>query len=76
MESAKKIWNLLEYKDKTEKEGTDKILIFKYLEFSMVDTKSILEQIHTLQVLVTKLHELKVDISESFQVRAIIAKLP
>ena len=40
---------------------------YKYLEFSMVDTKSILEQIHTLQVLVTKLHELKIEISESFQ---------
>ena len=76
IESAKEIWNSLEYKYKTEKEGTDKFLIYKYLEFSMVDTKSVLDQIHKLQVLVTKLRELKVEISESFQVGAIIAKLP
>ena len=41
----------------------------------MIDNKSILDQIHELQVLVTKLRELKVEISESFQVGAIIAKL-
>ena len=41
----------------------------------MIDTKSVLDQIHELQVLVTKLRELKVEISESFQVGAIIAKL-
>ncbi|KAH9656699.1 hypothetical protein KPL70_022787 [Citrus sinensis] len=42
----------------------------------MVDTKSILDQIHELQIIVAKLRELKVEISESFQVGAIIAKLP
>ena len=42
----------------------------------MVDTKSVLDQIHELQIIVAKLQELKVEISESFQVRAIIAKLP
>ena len=76
MQSPKEIWNALEYKYKTEKEGTDKFLILKYLEFTMVDTKSVLDQIHELQVLVTKLKELKVEISESFLVGAIIAKLP
>ena len=76
METPKEIWNALEYKYKTEKEGTDKFLILKYLEFVMVDTKSVLDQIHELQVLVTKLRELKVEIFESFQVGAVIAKLP
>ena len=42
----------------------------------MVDTKPVLDQIHDLQILVTKLRGLKVEISESFQVGAIIAKLP
>ncbi|XP_024019724.1 uncharacterized protein LOC112091111 [Morus notabilis] len=76
MESPVKIWNALEYKYKTEKEGTDKFLILKFLEYVMVDTKSVLDQIHELQVIITKLRELKVEISESFQVGAIIAKLP
>ncbi|KAH9725877.1 hypothetical protein KPL70_008036 [Citrus sinensis] len=76
MTSPVEIWNALEYKYKTEKEGTDKFLISKYFEFIMVDTKSILDQIHELQIIVAKLRELKVEISESFQVGAIIAKLP
>ncbi|XP_024019083.1 uncharacterized protein LOC112090921 [Morus notabilis] len=76
MESPVKIWNALEYKYKTEKEGMDKFLILKFLEYVMVDTKSVLDQIHELQVIITKLRELKVEISESFQMGAIIAKLP
>ena len=76
MKSPKEIWNALEYKYKAEKEGIDKFLILKYFEFTMVDTKPVLDQIHDLQILVTKLRGLKVEISESFQVGAIIAKLP
>ena len=76
MKSPKEIWNALECKYKTKKEVKDKFMILKYLEFNMIDTKSVLDQIHELQVPVTKLHELKVEISESFQVRAIIAKIP
>ena len=75
MKSPTEIWNALEYKYKIEKEGTDKFLILKYLEFSIIDYESVLDQRHDFQVIVTKLHELKVKISESFQVGAIIAKL-
>lgn len=74
--SQREIWNSLEYKYKTKKLGTDKILISKYFEFAMVDTHSVLDQVHELQIIVSKLKELKVKISKSFQVGAIIAKLP
>ncbi|XP_073017842.1 uncharacterized protein [Primulina eburnea] len=76
IESLVKIWNALEYKYKTEKEGTHKFLILKYLEFVMTDTKSVLYQIHELKLIVTKLLELKIIISESFEVGTIIDKLP
>lgn len=76
MQSPREIWNALEYKYKTEKEGTDKFLILKYFEFKISDNQTVLDQVHELQILVTKLRELKVEISESFQVGAIIAKLP
>ena len=66
MASLVEIWNALKYKYKTEKEGIDKLLISKYFEFFMVDTRSIIDQIHELKILVTKLRELKVEISESF----------
>ncbi|KAL5575557.1 hypothetical protein UlMin_017256 [Ulmus minor] len=64
VETPKKIWTALEYKYKAEK------------EVHHVETKPVLNQIHELQIMVTKLHELKVEISESFQVGAIITQLP
>ena len=42
----------------------------------MIDTKFILDQMHELPVLVSKLRDLNITIPESFQVREIIAKLP
>ena len=41
----------------------------------MVDNVSVMDQVHELQVLVNKLRDLKVAISETMQVGAIIAKL-
>lgn len=76
VKSAKEIWNALEYKYNTEKQGVDKFLIMKYFEFIMVDNVSVMDQVHELQVLVSKLKDLKVEVPESLQVGAIIAKLP
>ncbi|XP_020247984.1 uncharacterized protein LOC109825547 [Asparagus officinalis] len=76
IKSAREIWNALEFKYKAEEEGTNKYLIAKYLEYKMVDDKSVLEQVHELEVLVNKIHVLKIVLPESFQVAAIIAKLP
>ena len=41
----------------------------------MVDDKSILAQVHELQVLAKKLREVKIDIKETFQVGVITTKL-
>ena len=41
----------------------------------MVDNVSVMDQVHELQVLVNKLRDLKVAVSETMQVGAIIAKL-
>ena len=54
----------------------NKFLILRYFEFCMIDTKSILDQIHDLQMLIMILYKMKVEISKSFQVREIITKLP
>lgn len=42
----------------------------------MVDNISIMDQVYEVQILVSKLKYLKVEVPESFQVGAIIAKLP
>ena len=48
----------------------------KYFEFSMIDNVSVMDQVHGLQVLVSKLKDLKVKVYEALQVGGIIAKLP
>lgn len=74
--SAKEIWNALENKYKAEEEGTKKFLISRYFDFKFLENIPILPQIHELQVLVNKLKAVKIEIPETFQVGAIIAKLP
>ncbi|XP_071912380.1 uncharacterized protein [Coffea arabica] len=76
VKSPKEIWNALEYKYNTMKQGADKFLIMQYFDFRIIENSSLMDQIHDLQVIVSKLHDLKVEISESLQVGAIIAKLP
>ena len=44
--------------------------------FYIFDEKTLLPQIHELQVIVNKLKVLKIELSEAFQVGAIAAKLP
>ena len=74
--SPKEIWDALEVKYNSEKQGTDKFMCMKYIEFTMVDNKLVMNQVDELQVLVSKLKDLKVEVSETLQVAVIIAKLP
>ncbi|GAV77797.1 UBN2_2 domain-containing protein [Cephalotus follicularis] len=76
MQTAKEIWDVLEFKYKAEEQGTNMYLIAKYFDFKIIDTKPLLEQVHELQVLVNKIRTPKIDIPKTFQVGAIIAKLP
>ena len=76
MKSPKEIWNTFEAKYKTEKVGTDKFIIQKYFDYKMLNNVSILDQVHELQILVNELRDLSINILESFQVGAIIPKLP
>ncbi|KAG8373821.1 hypothetical protein BUALT_Bualt11G0065100 [Buddleja alternifolia] len=76
IKSPLEIWNALEQKYNNEKQGTDKFLTMKYFEFSMRDESSIMDQVHEIQIYVSKLKDLKIEIPEAIQVGAIIAKLP
>ena len=59
IQSPKEIWEALEHKYTTEKRGTNKFLMFRYYELTMFDNKLILDQVHELLVLVSKLCDLK-----------------
>ncbi|KAK3032587.1 hypothetical protein RJ639_037351 [Escallonia herrerae] len=58
----KEIWKALENKYNNEKKGADKFLTLKYFKFTMNDSESVLDQVHQLQILVSKLKDLKVKI--------------
>ncbi|GLT87306.1 hypothetical protein SLE2022_053950 [Rubroshorea leprosula] len=65
MSSPQEIWIALEKKYKHEKKGTDKFLALKYFEFEMKDDISIMDQVHELQILVSRMSELEIKIPDS-----------
>ncbi|PKI61871.1 hypothetical protein CRG98_017769 [Punica granatum] len=74
--TAKELWESLECKYKSKDVGAKKFLIGQFLNFKMVDSRTVMSQVQEFQVL---LHEIQVEgmaISESFQVAIVVEKLP
>ena len=76
VETAKVLWLSLEKKYKTEDAGMKKFIVGKFLDFKMVDSKTVVSQIQELQVIIHEIRDEKMELSESFQVAAAIEKLP
>ncbi|XP_019261257.1 PREDICTED: uncharacterized protein LOC109239189 [Nicotiana attenuata] len=76
METSKELWNALEKKYKTEDVGLKKFVAVQFLDFKMVDSKSVITQVQQLQVIVHDLLAEGMVINEAFQVAAFIEKLP
>ena len=53
-----------------------KFIVGKFLDYKMVDSKSVISQIQDLQVILHDIHAERMTLSDSFQVAAIIEKLP
>ncbi|XP_038988004.1 uncharacterized protein LOC120112517, partial [Phoenix dactylifera] len=76
LKSAKELWESLDKKYKTEDAGTKKFVVGKFLDYKMVDSKDVISQVQDLQVIIHDIHAEGMILSESFQVAAIIEKLP
>ncbi|KAL0387659.1 UNVERIFIED_CONTAM: hypothetical protein Sradi_2647700 [Sesamum radiatum] len=76
IKSPLEIWNALEQKYNNKKKGTYKFLTMNYFKFAMHDGFSIMDQVHEMQIYVSKLKDLKIEIPESIQVGAIVAEIP
>ncbi|KAL0298615.1 UNVERIFIED_CONTAM: hypothetical protein Sradi_6521300 [Sesamum radiatum] len=74
--TARAIWESLEKKYKTEDAGLKKFIVEKFLEFKMVDSKTVMNQVQEFQMILHDLHAEGMKLSESFQVAAMIEKLP
>ena len=71
MKSPSETWEAQEFKYKIEKRGANKFLIMKYCEFTM-ENVFVMDQVHEVRVLVSKLNDLNTAISKSMQVVVII----
>ncbi|XP_075092434.1 uncharacterized protein LOC142172667 [Nicotiana tabacum] len=76
METSKALWNALENKYKTEDAGLKKFVAVRFLNFKMVDSRSVITQVQELQVIVHDLLAEGMVINEAFQVAVFIEKLP
>ncbi|PKI36259.1 hypothetical protein CRG98_043350 [Punica granatum] len=74
--TAKELWESLDCKYKSEVAGAKKFLVGRFLDFKMVDSRTVMSQVQKFQVL---LHEIQAEgmaLSESFQGAVVIEKLP
>ncbi|KAL5713549.1 hypothetical protein ACHQM5_015613 [Ranunculus cassubicifolius] len=76
MNSAKELWDALEKKYKTEDASLKKFAVAKFLDFKMVDSKPIMEQVEQLQLITHEIQAEGMNICDTFQVAAFIEKLP
>ncbi|PKI41844.1 hypothetical protein CRG98_037768 [Punica granatum] len=73
---AKELWESLDRKYKLEDAGAKKFLVGRFLDFKMMDSRTVMSQLQEFQVL---LHEIQAEgmaLRKSFQVAIVIEKLP
>ncbi|KAL0410757.1 UNVERIFIED_CONTAM: hypothetical protein Slati_3665400 [Sesamum latifolium] len=63
-------------KYKTEDADLKKFIVEKFLEFKMVDSKTVMNQVQEFQMILHDLHVEGMKLNESFQVATMIEKLP
>ncbi|KAJ9561442.1 hypothetical protein OSB04_006602 [Centaurea solstitialis] len=74
--TAKELWESLDHKYKIEDAGTKKHVVARFLEFKVIDSKTVMSQVQDLHVI---LHDILAEgmiVSETFQVATMIEKLP
>ena len=74
--TANKLWESLDRKYKIEDGGTKKFVVGRFLDYKIVDYKTVMSQVQELQIILSKILVKGMMLSETFQVAAIIEKLP
>ena len=75
IKTARELWESLDRKYKTVDAGMKKFIVARFLDYKMVDSKTIISQVQDLQVILHEIHAEGMVLSESFHVAAIIEKL-
>ncbi|KAL5566324.1 hypothetical protein UlMin_029488 [Ulmus minor] len=74
--TVNELWESLDQKYKSEDAGSKKFVVSRFLDYKMVDSKSVISQVQEIQVILHEIHAKGMNLSETFQVAAIIEKLP
>ena len=70
--TATELWESLDKKYKIEDAKLKKFVVGKYLDYKMLDSKTVISQVQDLQVILHDIHVEGMSLSESFQVATII----
>ncbi|XP_073014629.1 uncharacterized protein [Primulina eburnea] len=76
VKTAKELWEMLDKKYRAEDACLKKFIVGRFVDFMMIDSKSVMSQVQELQLLLYEIHAEGMSLSESFQVAAMIEKLP
>ncbi|XP_059294858.1 uncharacterized protein LOC132047900 [Lycium ferocissimum] len=76
MKASKELWDTLEKKYKTEDACLKKFVVAKFLDYKMIDSKTVGTQVQELQLIFHDLIAEGMVVNEAFQVAAMIEKLP
>ena len=74
--TTRELWESLDKKYNTEDAGLKKFVVGKFLDYKMLDTKTVIIQVQDLQVILHDIHAEGMSLNESFQVDEIIEKYP
>nr|XP_009772812.1 PREDICTED: uncharacterized protein LOC104223140 [Nicotiana sylvestris] len=76
MNTSKELWDALEKKYKTEDACLKRFVVAKFLDYKMIDIKTVGTQVQELQLIFHDLIAEGMVVNEAFQVAAMIEKLP
>ncbi|XP_049391696.1 uncharacterized protein LOC125856191 [Solanum stenotomum] len=76
VKTSKKLWNALEKKYKIEDARMKKFIMAKFLDYKMIESKTVVTQVQELQVIIHDLLAEGLIMNDAFQVVVIIEKLP
>uniref|UniRef100_A0A1U7XMK9 Uncharacterized protein LOC104240197 n=1 Tax=Nicotiana sylvestris TaxID=4096 RepID=A0A1U7XMK9_NICSY len=76
MNTSKELWDTLEKKYRTEDACLKKFVVAKFLDYKMIDNKTVGTQVQELQLIFHNLIVECMAVNEAFQVAAMIEKLP
>ena len=76
IKTTKKLWESLDRKYKTEDARAQKFMVGRFLDFKMVDSRTVISQVQEIQVILHEIQAVGMILSETFQMATIIEKLP